>query len=89
MNYRIIKTAAEFPDVLLYRDRNENGDETVIVLATPRLMHERAAMVDFKLKTVCRHMGIEVVEEKLHDAEYDIDLTRQLYHKCLQTSAAL
>lgn len=54
------------------------------VLATPKLAPIRHQMADFKLKTVCTHMGIEVIEEKLHDAEYDIHLTRQLYYKCLQ-----
>lgn len=54
------------------------------VLATPKLAHIRHTMADFKLKTVCQHMGIEVIEEKLHDAEYDIHLTRQLYYKCTQ-----
>lgn len=53
------------------------------ILATPKLMSERARMTDFKLKTVCRHMGIDVDEERLHEASYDIDLTRQLYYLCL------
>lgn len=54
------------------------------VLATPKLAPIRHQMPDFKLKTVCKYMGIEVDETKLHDAEYDIELTRQLYYKCLQ-----
>lgn len=52
------------------------------ILATPRLAHVRHEMPDFKLKTVCKYMGIEVDEEKLHDAEYDIELTRELYYLC-------
>lgn len=59
------------------------------ILATPMLMRERAGMENFKLKTVCRQMGIEVDEERLHEASYDINLTRQLYHRCLQTAPAL
>ncbi len=53
------------------------------ILATPVLMRERAGMTDFKLKTVCRQMGIEVDESRLHEASYDINLTRELYHRCL------
>ena len=51
----------------------------VYVLATQKFMHNRADMVDFKLKTVCKQAGIEVDESKLHDAIYDIELTRNLY----------
>jgi len=50
------------------------------ILATQKLLEQRSQMADFKLKTVCAQMGIEVDESKLHDAEYDIDLTRQLYY---------
>jgi len=51
----------------------------VYVLATQKLLHERNDMQDFKLKTVCKKLGIEVDELKLHDANYDIELTRKLY----------
>lgn len=50
------------------------------ILATQKLLFERHDMVDFKLKTVCKHVGIQVDESKLHDAEYDIELTRTLYY---------
>lgn len=50
------------------------------VLATQKLLDERTEMVDFKLKTVCKQVGIDVYETKLHDAEYDIELTRTLYY---------
>lgn len=33
MNYKIIKTEAEYPDVLLHRDRDDNGNEAVIIKA--------------------------------------------------------
>jgi len=52
------------------------------VLATPKLFDVRSTMANFKLATVCRQLGIEVEDEKLHDAQYDIFLTRQLYLKC-------
>jgi DNA polymerase-3 subunit epsilon len=36
-------------------------------------------MANFQLKTVAAFLGIEVDESRLHDAEYDIDLTMQIY----------
>jgi hypothetical protein len=32
-NYKIVETSSKFPDVLLYRDRNEHGDESVVIFA--------------------------------------------------------
>jgi DNA polymerase III subunit epsilon len=52
----------------------------VYVLATQKLLKERKEMLDFKLSTVCSHVGITINEGKLHDANYDIELTRKLYH---------
>ena len=51
----------------------------VFILATQKLLHKRSIMLDFKLKTACAHAGIIVDETKLHDASYDIELTRALY----------
>ncbi|MDO4715460.1 MAG: 3'-5' exonuclease [Bacteroidales bacterium] len=53
----------------------------VMVLATAALAEKRATMPNFKLSTVAQHLGIEVEAEKLHDATYDIYLTRALYDK--------
>lgn len=53
----------------------------VMVLATQYLMDKRHTMPDFKLKTVAAFTGIQIDETKLHDATYDIDITRQLYYK--------
>jgi DNA polymerase-3 subunit epsilon len=36
-------------------------------------------MENFKLCTVAKHFGIVTDEEKLHDAFYDIQLTRAIY----------
>lgn len=33
MNFKIIETPAEYPDVLVHRDRDENGKELVKLLA--------------------------------------------------------
>lgn len=51
------------------------------VLATQKLLKQRPEMLDFKLATVCKKMGITVDDTKLHDAAYDIELTRDLYYK--------
>lgn len=52
------------------------------VLASHRLMSERVNMTDGKLKTLAAYLGIPVDESCLHDASYDIELTRAIYHKC-------
>jgi len=51
----------------------------VMVMATQYLMRRRHDMVNFKLMTVAAALGIKVDENKLHDAQYDIDLTRSIY----------
>ena len=43
------------------------------------LSPKRHTMKNFKLVTVCQTAGITVDESKLHDAMYDIELTRDLY----------
>lgn len=42
-------------------------------------MDIRPEIPNMKLKTVCKLMGINVDENKLHDSLYDIQLTRELY----------
>lgn len=51
----------------------------VMVLATQHLLSERSQLENFKLATVARYFGIDVTEEGLHDALYDIRLTRAIY----------
>lgn len=53
----------------------------VMVFASNYLRMKRTQMDDFKLKSVAKAVGIEVDEEKLHDAAYDIDLTMQIYDR--------
>ena len=36
-------------------------------------------MENFKLMTTARAVGLEIDESKLHDAQYDIELTRNIY----------
>jgi DNA polymerase-3 subunit epsilon len=68
----------------------ENGDKyfgswfwanslDVFILATEFLLEQRQSMKDFKLMTVARQLGMEIDESKLHDAVYDIELTRSVY----------
>lgn len=56
----------------------------VFILAAQKLMSVRHEMPNFQLKTVCEKMGIVVEEQKLHDAVYDVYLTRELYIKVTQ-----
>ena len=51
----------------------------VMCLASNHLKKERATLPNFKLMSVARHLGIPVEDDKLHDALYDIELTRQIY----------
>jgi DNA polymerase-3 subunit epsilon len=53
----------------------------VMILATQHLMRKRHTMTDFKQETVAREVGIETVPEKLHDAAYDILLTKEIYNR--------
>ena len=50
-----------------------------MVLASQYLLSRRAAMPSFKLKRVAKELGIVVDEAKLHNANYDIQLTRAIY----------
>lgn len=51
----------------------------VMVLASQHLATRRHEMENFKLATVAKFMGINVDDEALHDAYYDIYLTREIY----------
>lgn len=51
-----------------------------MVLASQHLKDVRQTMVDFKLATVAQQLGIEIDESRLHDAMYDVELTRQIYY---------
>lgn len=51
----------------------------VMVLATQYLLVSRPDMANFKQGTVAKHLGIEVDDEKLHDALYDIQICKAIY----------
>lgn len=55
----------------------------VMLMAAFKLMDKRAGMPDFKLATVASTLGVTVDATRLHDAMYDIDLTREVYHKLM------
>ena len=58
----------------------------VMCLASNYLRNERHKMENFKLKTVAAYLGVEVEEDKLHDALYDIYLTQKIYEIVTQNS---
>lgn len=61
----------------------------VMVLAAEHLKHERHLMIDFKLMTVARHMGIEIDDSRLHDALYDNMLTKAIYDRICTSKLAV
>ena len=50
-----------------------------MVLASNKLVERRAEMENFKLSTVAKFLGIQVSEDNLHDAFYDIYLTKAIF----------
>lgn len=55
----------------------------VYVMATPFIMDHQKDMENVKLMSVAKQMGIEVDNDRLHDATYDIELTRDIYYKIM------
>ena len=51
----------------------------VMVLATSFIGNRRSEMDNFKLSTVAKFLGIQVSEDNLHDAFYDIYLTKAIF----------
>lgn len=51
----------------------------VMVLATAHLAERRPEMENFKLSTVAKFLGVSVSDDSLHNAFYDIELTRAVY----------
>tara|TARA_R100000008_G_scaffold83129_1_gene68133 strand:+ start:89 stop:658 length:570 start_codon:yes stop_codon:yes gene_type:complete len=45
------------------------------------LMGEREKLINFKLFQVCKYLGMDVKEAELHDALYDIKITKGLYER--------
>lgn len=57
----------------------------VMVLASQFLSKERHLMENFKQGTVAKYLGIQVDDDKLHDAEYDIDICLSIYQKIINS----
>jgi DNA polymerase-3 subunit epsilon len=53
----------------------------VRVLALYDMLEQRHTMEYFKLSDVAKAYGIWVENDKLHDAMYDVELTKNIYHK--------
>lgn len=51
----------------------------VMVLASAYLATRHPDMENFKLSTVARTLGVDVQSESLHDAMYDIELTKAVF----------
>ena len=56
----------------------------VMLLAAYKLAERRPFMKDFKLITVAKELGIDVDETRLHDAEYDIEITKAAYKEVIK-----
>jgi len=52
----------------------------VMVLASSRLATRRHEMENFKLSTVAKFLGVKVDATSLHNAKYDIVLTKAIYY---------
>lgn len=57
-----------------------SNTQDVSVIASTYLEAERSTMHNFKLGTVASELGIEVDTDELHDATYDVRLTRDIYN---------
>lgn len=51
----------------------------VMVLASQYLIEQRNQMENFKLATIAKELGINTEEGKLHNATFDIKLTKAIY----------
>lgn len=56
-----------------------SGSIDVMALAAQYLSHRRHFMPSFKQTRVAQELGIEVDKDRLHEAEYDIELLMQIY----------
>ena len=51
----------------------------VMLIWAQILQPHRAELSNFKLATVAKHCGIKVDDTRLHDSQYDIEVTRELW----------
>ena len=55
----------------------------VMSFAAIGLMRRRPSLDNFKLLTVAEALGLEIDEERSHDALYDVELAREVFHMLL------
>jgi DNA polymerase-3 subunit epsilon len=82
------KFDSEFLRQLFLNNGNEffgsyfyNPEICVMNLAAYKLMQKKRHPENFKLSTLCKYFKIKVSEDNLHDALYDITLTKDLFNK--------
>ena len=78
-----------FDDRFLFPWFAQNGDTyagswfyfglDVQSLAAQYLLNRRANMPSFKLKRVALELGLEIDQDRLHDASYEVELTYKIY----------
>jgi len=56
-----------------------SDSQDVMVLASTYLEKRRHRMPAFKLMSVAKELGIEIDKSKLHEADYDVHITREIY----------
>ncbi len=87
---------ASFDNQFLRAFFSANGDDyfgswfwsnslDVMVYASMLLSKKRPQMENFKLMTVAKTLGIEVDDSQLHDALYDVRLTKEIFEICMKT----
>ena len=84
--YNNVKFDNEFLRMLFIRNNDKyfgswfwSGGIDVMVLALNKLKEKRSEMVDFKLMTVYEEFGMVINESSLHNANYDVEITMQIY----------
>jgi len=55
----------------------------IMQIALHKLRNRRHLLENFKLGTVARFLRIPVRETSLHNAEYDCNLAKEIYNKCV------
>ena len=56
----------------------------VMQLAAFKFMRKNKFPENFKLSTVCKYFKIDIVENNLHGAKYDVKILKDLYNKLLK-----
>lgn len=83
---------ASFDNQFLREFFNDNGDKyfgswfwsnslDVMVLASQALIEQRDRMMNFKLRSVAMAFTLDFQSDLLHDALYDVKLTKMIYDK--------